>query len=72
MTCHPIRRFAAALLTTTATVRIPAKEAASVAEAGKPTANAASLKSLRMDHGAAVYHAGSGSYAFTSQLAPAP
>ncbi len=52
---------------TTATVCIPAKDAASVKESGKPAASAAGLKFLRMDHGTAVYQAGSGSYAFTSK-----
>ncbi len=51
---------------TTATVCIPAKDAATVQESGKPAATAAGLKFLRMDHGAAMFEAGSGSYAFTS------
>jgi len=33
----------------------------------EPAASAAGLKFLRMDHGTAVYQAGSGSYAFTSK-----
>jgi len=52
---------------TTATVCIPAKDAAAVMESGKPAATAAGLKFLRMDNGAAVYEAGSGTYAFTSK-----
>jgi alpha-L-rhamnosidase len=52
---------------TTATVYVPAIDAASVKESGKPAADAAGLKFLRMDHGTAVYAAGSGSYAFTSK-----
>jgi alpha-L-rhamnosidase len=51
---------------TTATICIPAKDAASVKESGQPAASVAGLKFLRMDHGTAVYQAGSGSYAFTS------
>lgn len=50
-----------------ATICIPAKDAAAVKESGKPAATAAGLKFLRMDKGAAVYEAGSGTYAFTSQ-----
>ena len=56
---------------TTATICIPAKDAASVMESGQPAATAAGLKFLRLDHGTAVYQAGAGSYAFTSQPGPA-
>jgi alpha-L-rhamnosidase len=52
---------------TTATVCIPAKDASTVLESGKPAATAAGLKFLRMDQGRAVYQAGSGTYAFTSK-----
>jgi len=52
---------------TTATVRIPAKDDASVTESGKPAATVAGLKFLRMEQGTAVYQAFSGTYAFTSK-----
>ncbi len=54
---------------TSATVCIPAKDAATVKESGKPAATAAGLKFLRMEKGAAVYEAGSGTYSFTSEVA---
>ncbi len=49
---------------TTATVYVPATEAAYVTESGKPAAQADGVKFLRMQKGAAVYEVGSGSYAF--------
>ena len=52
---------------TTATVWVPAKDAAAVLESGKPAASAPGLKFLRMENGAAVFDAGSGTYAFTSR-----
>jgi len=52
---------------TTATVYVPAKDAASVTESGQPAATASNVKFLRMDAGAAVFEIGSGTYAFASQ-----
>ena len=52
---------------TTATVYVPAKDAASVTESGQPAATASNVKFLRMDAGAAVFEVGSGTYAFASQ-----
>ena len=51
---------------TTATVYVPAKDAAGVTESGKPAAQAAGVKFLRMENGAAVYEVGSGCYQFGS------
>ena len=48
----------------TATIYVPAKDAAGVTESGKPAANADGVKFLRMDHGAAVYEVASGVYHF--------
>jgi len=53
---------------TTATVHVPAKDAASVTEGGKPADKASGLKFLKMENGAAVYEAGSGTYQFKSVL----
>jgi alpha-L-rhamnosidase len=52
----------------TATVFVPAKDAASVTESGKPAGEAKSVKFLRMENNAAVYAVGSGNYQFQSQL----
>ena len=49
---------------TTATIHVPAKDAAGVTEGGKPAAGAEGLEFLRMEEGAAVYRAGSGTYRF--------
>ncbi len=51
----------------TATVFIPANDAASVSEGGKPASTAEGIKFLRMERGAAVFAIGSGSYDFTSR-----
>ena len=51
----------------TATVFVPAKDAASVTESGKPTGEAKGVKFLRMENNAAVYAVGSGNYQFQSQ-----
>jgi alpha-L-rhamnosidase len=51
---------------TVATVFVPAKDAASVTEGGKPAAEAKGLKFVRMENGAAVYEAGSGQYSIAS------
>ncbi len=53
---------------TTATVFVPAKDAACVTESGKPAAEAEGVKFLRMENNAAVYAVGSGSYQFQSQF----
>jgi alpha-L-rhamnosidase len=53
---------------TTATAYVPAKDAASVTESGKPAGDAPGVKYLRMEAGAAVYEVGSGSYRFLSSL----
>jgi len=52
----------------TATIFVPAKDAASVTESGKPTGEANGVKFLRMENGAALYAVGSGNYQFQSQL----
>ena len=52
---------------TTATVFVPAKEAAEVTESDQPTEKAEGVKFLRMTDGAAVYQVGSGAYRFRSQ-----
>ena len=49
---------------TTATVYVPAKDAAAVTESGKPANRADGIRFLRMESGAAVYEAGSGQYHF--------
>jgi alpha-L-rhamnosidase len=51
---------------TTATIYVPAKSADEVKEHGKPVAECAGLRFLRMDGGYAVYAAESGSYSFSS------
>ena len=53
---------------TTATVYVPAKDAAGVTESGKPAAKADGIKFLRMEKNAAVYAVGSGKYQFRSTL----
>jgi alpha-L-rhamnosidase len=53
---------------TTATIFVPAKDAASVTESGKPATKAVGVKFLRMENGAAVYAVGSGTYQFQSAL----
>ena len=49
---------------TTATVYVPAKDAAGVTESGKPIAQVEGMKFLRMQGDAAVYAVGSGTYRF--------
>jgi alpha-L-rhamnosidase len=51
---------------TTATVYVPANDANSVMEGGKPMGQAEGVLFLRMDSGAAVLEVGSGMYAFRS------
>jgi len=53
---------------TTATVHVPAKDASSVTESGKPAATAKGVKFLKIDEGASVYEVSSGSYRFQSLL----
>lgn len=53
-----------------ATVYVPAKDAESLTETGKPTADAPGVKFLRMEAGAAVFEVGSGHYAFQSDGLP--
>jgi len=51
---------------TTATVYVPAKEAARVTEGAKPAGQAEGVRFLRMEEGAAVYEVESGQYRFVS------
>ena len=53
---------------TTATVHVPAKDAAGVTESGKSAARAEGVKFLRLEDGAAIYEVGSGTYQFQSTL----
>ena len=52
---------------TTATVHVPAKDAAGVSESGKPAGETVGVKFVRMENGAAVYEIGSGLYQFVSE-----
>ena len=54
---------------TTATVYVPASDAASVMETDKPAGQTPGLEYLRMEGGAAVYEIGSGTYHFASTMA---
>ena len=51
----------------TATVAVPATDAASVTEGGKPSDTADGVRFLRMERGAAVFTVGGGSYDFVSR-----
>ena len=51
----------------TATVWVPAKDAAAVTEGGMPAARAEGVKFLRHESGSAVYAVGGGSYVFGSR-----
>ena len=53
---------------TTATVHVPAKDAAAVTEGGRPAGQAEGVRFLRMDSGAAVYEIGAGTYRFASKI----
>ena len=55
---------------TTATVYVPAKDAAAVTEDGKPLAQAEGVKLATMEGDTAVLTVESGSYAFRSALRP--
>ena len=52
---------------TTANVYVPANDAASVIESGKPASTATGVKFLRMEDGAAVFLVQSGSYSFEAR-----
>jgi alpha-L-rhamnosidase len=52
----------------TATVFVPAKEAAGITESGKPVDQAEGVKFLRMENNSAVYEVVSGMYKFISKL----
>ena len=56
---------------TTATLHIPAKDAASVRESGKPASSAEGVGFLRMENGAAVFAVQSGRYQFSTGNTPA-
>jgi len=53
---------------TTATIYVPAKDAATVTESGKPVTRIENVKFLRQEAGTAVYTVGAGSYQFHSAL----
>ena len=52
---------------TTATVYVPAADAATVQESGKPAADAEGVKPLRSENGEAVFEVQSGEYQFTAK-----
>jgi alpha-L-rhamnosidase len=52
---------------TTATVYVPAREAAAVTESGRPASAALGVQYLRMTEAAAVYRVDSGTYRFVSK-----
>jgi alpha-L-rhamnosidase len=56
----------------TATVHVPARDAATVTESGKPAASAQGVKFLGLDKGCAVYEIGSGCYEFVSNVQGGP
>lgn len=51
---------------TTATIYVPAEDAAAVLESGKPAAKSEGVRFLRMENAAAVFEVGSGTYDFTA------
>ncbi len=55
---------------TTATVYVPAKDAASVRESGKPASGAEGVSFLRLENGAAVFAVQSGRYQFSTGNTP--
>lgn len=55
---------------TTATVYLPALDAASVTESGKPASELEGVKFLRVEDERAVYEVSAGSYSFASALPP--
>ncbi len=52
---------------TSATLRLPATDAAGVTEAGKPAAKAEGVKFVKTEGGAAIYELASGTYAFVAR-----
>jgi alpha-L-rhamnosidase len=57
---------------TTATVFVPAKDAAAVTESGKPAAQAEGVKFLRSEQGCALFAIGSGTYRFATSTPAIP
>ena len=55
---------------TTATIYVPARDAAAVTESGQPAAKAEGVKFLRMEGNAALYEIDSGTYRFNSKYSP--
>jgi alpha-L-rhamnosidase len=53
---------------TTATVYVPARDAATVTEGGKPANQSEAVRFLRMESNAALFEIGSGTYSFQSTL----
>ncbi len=51
---------------TAASVYVPAREAASVTESGRPAQSAPGVRFVRMESGAAVFEVGSGAYSFAA------
>jgi alpha-L-rhamnosidase len=49
---------------TTATLHVPARDAAGVTESGQPADRAEGVRFLKMENGAAVYEVASGTYRF--------
>lgn len=54
---------------TTATVHLPAADAATVTEGGHPIGEATGVKFVKMDKGAAICEVVSGTFGFTSEIA---
>jgi alpha-L-rhamnosidase len=55
---------------TTATVCVPAKDAGTVTESGKPAAEAEGVKFMKMEDGFAVFAVESGRYVFQTEIGP--
>jgi alpha-L-rhamnosidase len=53
---------------TSALVTLPAKDAATVTESGRPASAARGVKFLRIEPGVAIYEVASGAYTFASTL----
>ncbi len=53
---------------TTATIHIPSRSAELVTEGGKPASASTGVKFARMEHDAAIYEVGSGTYTFASEM----
>jgi alpha-L-rhamnosidase len=49
-------------------VYVPASDYAAIKEAGKPVADTAGVRFLRMEDGRTLFEVGSGSYHFTAPL----